>query len=174
MMPLCLYDISGWPWQRVLHVSIFLHYHLRRLVLSSLHVIPAHFTRGTCAIVSLVIIGISDFKRWGRGQFHYTLTRWPAHRLRPFRSNSSRVECHDGRESGMPIYWTHRFSHVCGTLARWPADCLRLGRWNNNRTWNITTRETVASHLLGTWIQSSLWYSCQMASGLSRQDKDQF
>src|SRR6266702_1974405 len=42
MMPLRSYGILGWPWQRVLHMSLFLLYHLRRLVLWSLHIIPAH------------------------------------------------------------------------------------------------------------------------------------
>src|SRR6266702_261092 len=122
MMPLCLYCISGWPWQRVLHMSIFLLYHLRRHILLSLHFIPAHFlnlTRGTWAVVSLAIIGDGDFKSWGSGLVHCTLTGWPAHRLRLARWNNSYMERHYGRDRGRPIYWTHAFGLVCGILARW-------------------------------------------------------
>jgi WD40 repeat protein len=40
--------------------------------------------------------------------------------------NNLCVECHYRRDSGRPIYWSHRFSLVCGILTRWPAHCLRL------------------------------------------------
>jgi len=38
-----LCDISGWPWQKVPHMCIFLLYHLRQLVLLSLRIILAGF-----------------------------------------------------------------------------------------------------------------------------------
>jgi WD40 repeat protein len=46
--------------------------------------------------------------------------------------NNSCVECHDGRDSGRPFHWTHRFGPVCGILARWPAHRLRFRRSNNS------------------------------------------
>src|SRR6266702_534271 len=65
MMPLCLYCISGWPWQRVLHMCIFLLYHLRRLVLLSLHIIPAPFLESYAWNVGDCLIG----RHW-RWWFH--------------------------------------------------------------------------------------------------------
>src|SRR6266702_4280541 len=94
--------------------------------------ISSNPTRGTRAIVSLAIVRDGDSKRWGRGPFHCTLTRWPAHRLRLVRWNNPCVERHDRRDSGRPIYWTHGFGHVCGILTRWPAHRLKLVRWNNS------------------------------------------
>ena len=40
------------------------------------------------------------------------LARRPAHRLRFGRSNNPCLERHDGRDSGRPFYWTHRFSSL--------------------------------------------------------------
>ncbi len=57
MMPLCLYGISGWPWQRVLHMSIFLLYRLRQLVLSSLRTIRVHFLESYAWNVDDCLIG---------------------------------------------------------------------------------------------------------------------
>src|SRR6266702_4673435 len=94
--------------------------------------ISSNVTRGTWATVSLVIIGVSDFRHWGRGRFHCTITRWPAHRLRLFRSNNLCVECHDGRDRGGSIYRTHEIGHVWGILDRWSAHRLRLFRSNNS------------------------------------------
>ncbi len=94
--------------------------------------ISSNPTCRTWAIVSLAIIGDGDFKCRGRGPFHCTLTRWPAHHLRLGGRNNSCVERHDGRDSSRPIYRTHGSSLVRGTLARWPAYRLRLLRSNNS------------------------------------------
>src|SRR6266702_1389415 len=55
------------------------------------------------AIVPLAIIRDGDFRNWGYGQFHCTLIRWPAHRLRLAGWNNSCVERYDGRDRSRPI-----------------------------------------------------------------------
>src|SRR6266702_3106097 len=72
MMASSLCGISGWPWQRVLHMSIFLLYHLHRLVLWSLHIIPTHFLESYTWNVGNCPIG--HHRRWwfqvsGAGSF---------------------------------------------------------------------------------------------------------
>jgi WD40 repeat protein len=78
------------------------------------------------------------------------------------------VGCNDRRESGRPIYWTHRFSQ---SVAFSP-DGQHIVSGSYDQTicvWNpLYRRDSELAHLLDTQAMSGLWHSHQMASTLSQ------
>src|SRR6266702_2620489 len=139
MMPPYLCGISGWPWQRVLHMSIFLLYHLHRLVLWSLHIIPTHFLESYTWNVGNCPIG--HHRRWwfqvsGAGSF-------------PFHSH----QMASALSQALP---TEEF--VCGTPRRerlWQAHLpdtrIRSGLWHSRQMANASSQaRTIEQFVCGT------------------------
>src|SRR6266702_4661894 len=171
MMPPCSYGISGGPWQRAHHMSIYLLYHLRLLVLLSLHIVLVHFLGSYTWNVGGCLIG--HHQSW---------------RFQPLGAESIPLHSHQMASASSQARAIEQF--MCGTprrerqqQARLLDTRIRSGLWHSRQMASASSQARRIeqfvcgtllregqwrTRLLATRIRSSPWHSRQMASASSQ------
>src|SRR6266702_3075671 len=171
MTPLCLYGILGWPWQRVLRISIFLLCRLRRLVLLSLHIIPAYFLERYAWNVGDCLIG--HHRRWLFQMLRAGSIPLHSHQMA---SASSQARTIEQFVCGTPRRERQRQARLLDTRIRsylWHSLQMAIASSQALMIEQFVCgtpqreRQTQA-RLLDTRIRSCLWHSLQMASASSQ------